>query len=1453
MSGNTKIAAGAASGGTLAGLGTLAVAGNLGTAGWLYIAAGLSVVGLLIVGYVLAVKLRLKGRAASADRSLLDMMRVRPRSVNDPGLIAKLDRLSEKFESGVETFHKATGQRVSESPWYLLVGESGSGKTEAIRRCGVEFPAGLHEEQQGAGGTTNMDWWFTEEAVILDTAGRYALDAEANQDPDQSAESIEQQEAARAQTEAEWSEFLRLVSKTRPHCPVNGLLLVIPATSLIKDDSDELQTKAKHLAKFLDHIRRTLEVRFPVFVLITKSDLIPGFRDFFEHIKDPALQSQMLGWTKPGSLDEPFDPAEVEKYLKSVRDRLVKRRFALIQDPVHTEVPGARRSDQIDALYTFPDRFAAMAPKLRRYLQMVFVKNKFNQNPLFLRGIYFTSSMEQGGALDETLAKIRGISLKQLEDEERSFRRDRPIFLRDLFMRKVFVENGLVTRESNVRQAKRKRHVMTLASGIAAVLLLGAFLAYSTREFKRSVGSEHDLVKRIISDSDTASTFQKKWSAFEFDDTQTIKLKPVQGDTGRSRLSFLADRVEAVEHDLPVTGLFRLSNTSLNASRKSSAQSMFKAMAVAPIVRRAAVDMSKSTTQPRSWTASDPTTAALATLLAIGNGAPTTQPLDRQSITSLEQFAFSGLMSSNNADFAKLKEMPIALKTIDDIRVPQDILDQSRTQGCKEFIEFWDKSFSLQNENGALFAINRLTNALSEFDQQLDAVNKLAIAPVETWDAYSEQSKHFDEQLVALKEKEKAVGSALDLVDQHPQLAAKDGVLLLSVRTSKAITAMRAEAEPLFQKMIDAANSSKDKQSLEEAKAKIGDVLNKPEIASLIHSMETLGDKLLSPTDEPQQLRYHVAVKILDRAQKQLAHNSNLAEEKTVADNAKDAATARQEIEKLGGENTDKTILADSKTTAVNIINTWALPAANFIVADREINTLPDEVAKLKKLVEDRYKRREDQFQIPALPAFSGKELLKIELSQFDEASAREEILSFTQIDSLVRDQQKNATSFLDRATLEKRLNAKRRVADLYRQEYTEFWSNLFVMHIVPDPLPWPDAHKAIALVRGPSFIRSMTKLLELQRNSLKSSIALGTAEDQADLISRLEDRIKLYKESEISQEIEKIVIHWSNLGENSAQATNAILGITGSKFDRDFFPEDKESYLRKVLISSLASLANTQDRGGAIRQKITAFRNQYGTRFPVSIKDIPLPMATQTLTLEEATDAAAKLKEIIGLDNVPKVDGEAVGSTIAQGSRTQDVVINVHLDQLTGKKLEAAELEQLRNTLSLLELLVSEHDAMSASITPIEPPANAWTDKNRVSASTEFELIGLTVNKKEIPPGNLRLSSVLTSFPMAGTDNEVRVQFFDSFVVDGKQVLPAIRIPTDNWLPLQLISRKGSIPLKGGKIWEVPFRFDVTAPDPNDPKKKVATHYVQWFQLEFIGDKFIPAKFAGKWPNFTN
>jgi hypothetical protein len=402
-----------------------------------------------------------------------------------------LDDLRGKFQAGVTEFRRTTGKDLYALPWYIIMGESGAGKTEAVRAALLdEMHPSVRHHVPGPGGTVNMNWWFTYRAVILDTAGRMVVP-----------------EKGQAADSPEWREFLRLLRRSRPHCPINGLLLVLSVESLIKDSAETISQKAGRLLQQLDLIQRTLDVRFPVYLMITKCDLLTGFREFCDGITDPILQHQILGWSNPAPLDAEFRSELVEDHLNTVAARIRRRRLAMLRDGVsmsnrldettlYGSGPGItppHASDARDSLFALPDSLCRLAPRLRRYLETIFggagANNIYQGKPVFLRGIYFSSSMREGSALDEALALATGLPLDQVSAVQAATE-SRAFFLKDLFLEKAFPEQGLVTRARNTLQLLRRRKLAIY--GTAAAVLLGVlgFAAYSQRDFQKSIGEE---------------------------------------------------------------------------------------------------------------------------------------------------------------------------------------------------------------------------------------------------------------------------------------------------------------------------------------------------------------------------------------------------------------------------------------------------------------------------------------------------------------------------------------------------------------------------------------------------------------------------------------------------------------------------------------------------------------------------------------------------------------------------------------------------------------------------------------------------------------------------------------------------------------------------------------------------------------------------------------------------
>jgi hypothetical protein len=435
----------------------------------LIVAIGLLLVIISLGIYAYLLKQKRERQQAALGTQLEQNAAATPHAISDPARRARLDALRKRFQEGIDKF-KAVGKDLYKLPWYAVIGEPGGGKSEAIRRSEVGFPPGMQDELQGVGGTINMNWWFTNYAVILDTAGRLVF------------------EEVVPGTTTEWKEFLGLLRKHRRDCPINGLLLVVPADSLIKDPPKRIEERAGAIARQLDTIQRELDIRFPVFVVVSKCDRLNGFREFFEDIDDLNERRQMLGWSNPEPLDAIFRSDMVNEHVSTVVERLRIRRLPLLQDPVAKD-PNHDRIEEVDRLYSFPNSLSLIIPNLRLYLSTIFVAGEWSAKPLFLRGIYFTSSLREGAELDQELAEVLGVAPEELPTG-RAWEREISFFLRDLFVEKIFRESGLVTRATDTKKLLRRRQFALLAAGFTALAILLLFSWFGYSSMKKSIGRQ---------------------------------------------------------------------------------------------------------------------------------------------------------------------------------------------------------------------------------------------------------------------------------------------------------------------------------------------------------------------------------------------------------------------------------------------------------------------------------------------------------------------------------------------------------------------------------------------------------------------------------------------------------------------------------------------------------------------------------------------------------------------------------------------------------------------------------------------------------------------------------------------------------------------------------------------------------------------------------------------------
>lgn len=341
-------------------------------------------------------------------------------------------------------------------PWYVIIGPPGAGKSTLLseRASGLKFPKDgpfkNSARTPGAAGTRNCDWWFADQAVFLDTAGRWTTrDSEGGRDA------------------TEWLGFLDLVKKYRPARPLSGVLVVVPADLLIARDAAALEAAGDQIAARLAEAGGRLRVDLPIYLVISKSDQISGFVEFFDTFEGEELK-QVWGYTVPW--DGPKDAAvtEASEQFQRLTARINRLELDRLQD--------VRRLDMRKQVFTFPAAFAALEAPLVTLLESAFVGSQADRLGR-LRGVYFTSALQDGNTINVVADRIAGQFGLGAVARAEGRRQEKGIFVSGFFRDLLFPEAGLVSVDR--RAITRHRTLRWAVAGAsAALVLLGLGLTY---------------------------------------------------------------------------------------------------------------------------------------------------------------------------------------------------------------------------------------------------------------------------------------------------------------------------------------------------------------------------------------------------------------------------------------------------------------------------------------------------------------------------------------------------------------------------------------------------------------------------------------------------------------------------------------------------------------------------------------------------------------------------------------------------------------------------------------------------------------------------------------------------------------------------------------------------------------------------------------------------------------
>jgi type VI secretion system protein ImpL len=395
---------------------------------WIAIVATILII-LVLVAVIVWGILKARRAANKIERALAKQGAAQSAGAR-PDMQADINAMSSEFTKAVGALKgsKLGKEALYALPWYVIIGPPGVGKSTALRNSGLQFPY-LSDKGGGAvkgiGGTRNCDWWMTNQAVIVDTAGRYTTE-----DTDRD----------------EWLAFLDLLKDTRPKRPINGILLAVSVADIALANDEEINTMSTKIRARIDEVTKHLEMSVPVYVLFTKCDLLPGFVEMYSEM-GKSERGGIWGFTLPvlgpnagvdptGTFCDQFD---------RLADRTEQRALRRMGEE--------RRVESRGKIYEFPQHFELLRDNLARFVGLVFTGNVYAETPM-LRGCYFTSGTQEGRPIDRLMGSMaQAFGMQQAiagqpQTEARSY------FLGNLFNKVIFADRELARRSSkHVRKA----------------------------------------------------------------------------------------------------------------------------------------------------------------------------------------------------------------------------------------------------------------------------------------------------------------------------------------------------------------------------------------------------------------------------------------------------------------------------------------------------------------------------------------------------------------------------------------------------------------------------------------------------------------------------------------------------------------------------------------------------------------------------------------------------------------------------------------------------------------------------------------------------------------------------------------------------------------------------------------------------------------------------------------
>ena len=317
-------------------------------------------------------------------------------------------------------------------PWTLVIGTPEAGKTTALNNVGLRRIL-ARDEATSFQARSGISWHFFNQGVAIDVPGKVLLGTEQP-----------------LHHHRWWRRLAWHLRTARSRRPLDSIVLAISVEDLRSQSAAGSRSLVLSIRDRLSELQKQIEMRIPIYLLITKCDLLTGFGPFVRHLPD-AFLGQMFGWSNPHSLDLAFSSAWIDEALFSIGDRIDRLTFEMFA----TEENTANAAE----IFLLRNEIDDMRSALSNIATHIFSENPYSQSP-FLRGVYLSGD-------PVSLSSLANIETDEIGSTQAS--QSHPAFLDDLLARKVYAEKGVA---SPFQNALLSRNRLTLALQVATLVFV---------------------------------------------------------------------------------------------------------------------------------------------------------------------------------------------------------------------------------------------------------------------------------------------------------------------------------------------------------------------------------------------------------------------------------------------------------------------------------------------------------------------------------------------------------------------------------------------------------------------------------------------------------------------------------------------------------------------------------------------------------------------------------------------------------------------------------------------------------------------------------------------------------------------------------------------------------------------------------------------------------------------